>query len=111
MRAYIHAPVGAKSFMKSLRLFSAAIIVVAFTLTARASSTNGTFRFLTQTLPSGTTAAQYTARFITANADGPVTFSITNSAALPQGLALDPQSGFLTGIPTHTFSGNLTVVA
>lgn len=89
-------------------LFSA--IIVALALTVRAGTTNnGTFRFLTQSLPTGTTAAQYVARFVTANADGPVTF--TNSSALPPGLSLDPLSGFLTGIPTATFNGTITVVA
>lgn len=91
-------------------LFSA--VIVALSLSVRAGTTNGIFRFLTQSpLPAGTTATQYTTRFVTANADGPVTFSISNSPALPQGLSLDPQSGFLTGIPTHPFSGTLTVVA
>jgi len=73
------------------------------------TTTNGTFRFLTQSLPDGTTNAEYVARFITANADGPVSFSA--STALPEGLSLDPLSGFLTGIPTETFNGSITVVA
>lgn len=88
--------------MKNIRLFSA--VFVALTLTARASSTNGTFRFLTISLHTGSTAAQYTERLVTANANGQVTFS--NSTALPQGLSLDPQSGFITGIPTHPTSGS-----
>jgi hypothetical protein len=90
--------------MKNIPLFS--VIILALTLTVRA---NGTFRFLTQSLPEGTTAAQYTARFVTANADGPVTFSTLS--ALPAGLSLDPLSGFLTGIPTATFNNTITVVA
>ena len=94
--------------MNKKRLFSA--IIVAFALTVRAGTTNnGTFRFLTQSLPQGTTAAQYVARFVTANADGPVTF--TALSALPPGLSLDPLSGFLTGIPTATFNSTITVVA
>jgi hypothetical protein len=95
--------------MKYLCLFSA---IIALNLSVRAGTiTNGTFRFLTQTIPAGTTATQYTERFVTANAQGPVTISISNSPSLPLGLSLDPQSGFLTGIPTHPFSGTLTVVA
>lgn len=71
--------------------------------------TNGVFRFLTVTLPDGTTNAGYAARFVTANADGPVTFSALS--ALPSGLTLDSQSGYLTGIPTATFNGNITIAA
>jgi hypothetical protein len=94
--------------MKNNRLLSA--IIAALTLTVGAdTANNGIFRFLTQSLPQGTTNAEYAARFITANADGPVTF--TNLSALPAGLSLDPMSGFLTGIPTATFNGTITVAA
>src|SRR5262245_26623791 len=94
--------------MKKKRLLST--IVVALALTVGGDTTNnGIFKFLTQSLPDGTTNAQYAARFITVNADGPVTF--TNLTALPSGLSLDPLSGFLTGIPTSTFNGNITVAA
>jgi len=94
--------------MKNNRLLAA--IIVALTLTVGADTTNnGTFRFLTQSLPDGTTNAEYAARFITANADGPVTFTATS--ALPPGLSLDPSSGFLTGIPASTFNGTITVAA
>src|ERR1043165_3732531 len=94
--------------MKKKRLFSA--IIIALALTGVADSTNnGVFKFLTQSLPDGTTNAQYAARFITVNADGPVTF--TTLSALPAGLSLDPLSGFLTGIPTATFNHTITVVA
>src|SRR5215471_20516785 len=94
--------------MKNTRWLST--IIVALSLTVGASTAdNGVFRFLTQSLPEGTTNTQYAARFITANADGPVTFSA--STALPAGLSLDPLSGFLTGIPTATFNGSITVVA
>src|SRR5262245_5895472 len=94
--------------MNNKRLVST--ILVALALTAGAdTANNGTFRFLTQSLPDGTTNAEYAARFITVNADGPVTF--TALSALPAGLSLDPLSGFLTGIPTATFSHTITIVA
>src|SRR5436190_22182918 len=54
---------------------------------------NGTFRFLTLSLPDGSTNAEYVARLLTANADGPVVFTITG---LPLGMAYDPPSGFST---------------
>src|SRR5688572_3683647 len=96
--------------MKNRLLLSILTWALALTLRLGADTTNnGTFRFLTQSLPDGTTNAEYVARFITANADGPVTFSA--STALPAGLSLDPLSGFLTGIPTATFNGSITVVA
>lgn len=95
--------------MNNKRLLSA--VFVALALSVRAGNTNGTFRFLTQSLPIGTTAAQYVARFVTANADGPVTFTITNLSVLPQGLSFDPLSGFLTGIPTTTCNSTIYIVA
>src|SRR5690348_5680280 len=94
--------------MKNKRLVSAVIIALALTVGADTAN-NGTFKFLTQSLPDGTTNAEYAARFITVNADGPVTF--TALSALPAGLSLDPLSGFLTGIPTATFNGTITVAA
>src|SRR2546430_3288745 len=47
---------------------------------------NGTFRFLTLSLPDGSTNAEYVARVLTANADGPVVFTITG---LAPGMAYD----------------------
>jgi hypothetical protein len=86
------------------------IIVLALALTVWADTTNnGIFAFLTEVLPEGTTNAEYAARFVTVNADGPVTF--TTLSDLPAGLRLDPLSGFLTGIPTETFNKTITVVA
>jgi hypothetical protein len=86
------------------------LLTVVLTLRLGADTTNnGTFRFLTQSLPIGTTNAEYVARVITANADGPVTFSAVS--ALPPGLSLDALSGFFTGIPTQTFNGTITVGA
>jgi hypothetical protein len=85
-------------------------IMLALALTVGADTTiNGIFRFLTEALPQGTTNAEYAARFVTANADGPVTFSTLS--ALPAGLHLDALSGFLTGIPTATFNNTISVVA
>ena len=86
------------------------IVTLLLTLRLGADTTNnGTFRFLTQSLPVGTTNAEYVGRFITANADGPVTF--TAVSALPPGLSLDALSGFLTGIPTETFNRTISVAA
>lgn len=98
--------------MKNLYLVVAGVIV-ALTFSVRAGTTNnGTFRFLTQSLPGGTTATQYTTRFVTANADGPVTFSLsTSSPALPAGLSLDPLSGFLTGISLANYNKTIIVIA
>jgi len=94
--------------MKHRLLLSA--LTLALTLRLGADTTNnGTFRFLTQSLPVGTTNAEYVARLITANADGPVTF--TAVSALPPGLSLDSLSGFLTGIPADTFNGTITLAA
>lgn len=69
------------------------------------TDTNGTFRFLNDQFPDGTTNAEYVARLIVVNADGPVTFSVTaNEDPLPAGLSLDPESGLVTGLPTQSSS-------
>ena len=72
------------------------------------TANNGTFSFLTETLPEGTTNAEYTVRFVVVNADGPVTFSVDD---LPAGMSLDTASGFLTGRPTETFNKTINVTA
>jgi len=69
---------------------------------------NGSFRFLTEALPVGSTNAEYVARIVTANADGPVTFAVD---ALAPGMSLDPDSGFITGRPTSTFNQDVTFSA
>jgi len=69
---------------------------------------NGTFAFLTQSLPDGTTNTEFVVRFITLNADGPVTFS---ADVLPAGVTLDASSGVLTGRPTETFNQTINVTA
>src|SRR5438552_8054961 len=58
---------------------------------------NGTFRFLTLSLPDGSTNTEYVARLLTANADGPVMFTVSG---LAPGMDYDPASGFITGRPT-----------
>lgn len=70
---------------------------------------NGTFAFLTEALPDGTTNAQYAARLVTVNADGPVTFIA--QSALPTGITLDPLSGFITGLPTQVFNDSVSIIA
>jgi Putative Ig domain len=72
---------------------------------------NGTFRFLTDNLPNGSTNAEYVARLLTANADGAVTFALDGGDALPPGMTLAPASGFITGRPTSTFNEDLTFSA
>jgi hypothetical protein len=72
---------------------------------------NGTFRFLTDDLPIGSTNAVYVARLLTANADGTVAFSLDVGDSLPTGLTLDAASGFVTGRPTSTFNQDLTFIA
>lgn len=102
-------------FRPNLRtLVAAAALVAASGLPgARAASPvdNGTFRFLTQSLPVGSTNAEYVARLLTANADGPVTFSIDPGTPLAPGMQLDPTSGYVTGRPTSTYNSNITLRA
>lgn len=69
---------------------------------------NGVFRFLTDSFPDGSTDSEYVARVLVANADGPVTFTMTN---LPTGLTYDAQSGFITGHPTVVESPDVDITA
>jgi hypothetical protein len=55
------------------------------------------FRIVTHSLPDGSTDGEYFAAILTSNAIGPVTFTAN---ALPPGLSIDSQTGFITGIPT-----------
>src|SRR5690242_12453229 len=72
---------------------------------------DGVFRFLTQSLPDGSTNAVYAATLLAANAKGPVTFSVS-AGTLPTGTTLNATTGFITGRPTVvnqfsvTFSAN-----
>jgi Putative Ig domain len=69
---------------------------------------NGSFRFLTEVLPVGSTNAEYVARIVTANADGPLSFSVD---MLPAGMSLDPESGYITGRPQTTYNQDITFSA
>ncbi len=64
---------------------------------------NGTFAFLNEAFPEGSTTTEYLARLTVVNADGPVTFSVgAGGDPLQTGLTLDPQSGFVTGLSTES---------
>jgi hypothetical protein len=104
-----------------VRPFSRPLLAAALALAALAAdrppgaraavlAENGTFRYLTRSLPVGSTNAEYVARLLTANADGPVVFGVA-SGALPPGMALDAGSGFLTGRPTSTWNQDVTFSA
>jgi hypothetical protein len=79
---------------------------------AQCTAGNGTFRFLTDTLPDGSTNAEYVARLVTANADGPVSFSIdVTEDPLNDGLTLDTASGYITGRPTTVGTNDIVFCA
>ncbi len=73
-----------------------AYLALSLAVSARAATS---FRYLTTALPDGSTNAAYSATLLTANASGPVTFSIT-SGALPTGLTLNAGTGVISGRPT-----------
>ena len=71
--------------------------------------TNGSFRFLNDAFPEGSQNAEYVARLVVVNADGPVAFSVAGSGdPLPNGLTLDPSSGLITGLPANNANVNQT---
>lgn len=71
----------------------------------------GVFRFLTQSLPDGTTNGEYSAVIFTANAYGNVTYGVS-AGVLPDGLSIAGATGQISGLPTKvsqfdvTFSAN-----
>jgi len=72
----------------------------------------GSFRFLTDSLPEGTTNANYNTRIVVANATGAVSFEITaDNDPIPAGLSLDAATGYITGIPTSSTNANINVKA
>ena len=46
------------------------------------TASNGTFRFLTESLPVGTTNLEYVARIVSVNADGPVLYAVIVMSSL-----------------------------
>jgi hypothetical protein len=70
------------------------------------TATNGVFRFLTTSLPEGSTNSEYVARVLVANADGPITFTMTSLAS---GTSYDAESGFITGRPDTVGNFNVDI--
>jgi Putative Ig domain len=68
----------------------------------------GVFRFLTVTLPDGSTNTEYISTLIVANAGGPVTFSSDPATPAP-GLSLDAKTGLISGIPTEVSGSGFPV--
>ena len=92
------------------RLLRTALVagLIAVRPVSAGTADNGTFRFLTLSLPDGSTNAEYVARVLTANADGSVVFTITG---LAPGMAYDPASGFITGRPTVVGNYHVDITA
>jgi Putative Ig domain len=63
----------------------------------------------TTSLPLGYTNSRYSASIATQGGVTPLTFSVLPSTPLPAGLALNPQTGQVTGIPTAAGSYSFTV--
>lgn len=107
--------------MKALRgifhPFYAVIAMVAMLLFAVApAQAAGTFRFLTTSVPDGSTNGEYFAKIFTANAADAVTFAVKSGCGaqcetLPTGLALNTQTGAITGKPTVVETKDVTITA
>ncbi len=69
-----------------------------------------TFHWVTASLPDGTSNAEYTARLLTADATGDVTYGIA-AGSLPTGLSLDGATGIITGRPTVVGNSSITFSA
>lgn len=66
------------------------------------------FRFLTTSLPDGSTNAVYSDTVIAANAAGPITFG---ASGLPPGITIDSKTGLLSGRPTVVNQFSVTITA
>jgi hypothetical protein len=98
--------------LRSIPMIRLGAMLLGLSLCFPAVAAPGVFRFLTETLPEGTTNSNYNVRVVVANATGAVTFSIVaNPDLLPAGLSLDGATGLITGIPTATANNNLIVRA
>jgi large repetitive protein len=85
-----------KARTDALRAVACAIFVMIALSPALAAAQ--TFHWVTSSLPDGTSNAEYTARLITADANGDVSYAVT-VGSLPAGLTLDGQTGIITGRP------------
>jgi len=95
--------------MRTVRL-SVALLTAALAVVLSPGAPHAqTFRWVTSSLPESTTNAAYTARLITANANGDVTYSVAPS--MPLGLALDPKTGIITGRPESASNYDVTFSA
>jgi hypothetical protein len=91
-------------------------IITALMLAATPAQAAGTFRFLTTSVPEGSTNGEYFAKLFTANAAGPVEFSVKTGCGaqcdtLPTGILLNTQTGALYGKPTVVEQKDVTIVA
>ena len=80
------------------------------------SQANAAFRFLTSSVPNGTTNGEYFAKIFTANAAGSVTFAVKTGCGaqcetLPTGILLNTQTGALYGKPTVVETKDVTITA
>lgn len=85
-------------------------LLLALLLASAPAQASGTFRFLTTSVPNGTTNGKYFAKLMTANAAGPVEFAVV-AGALPTGLSLDPLTGVIDGKPTVVEQPSVTISA
>jgi len=93
-----------------------ATIIAVFMLAAAPAQAAGTFRFLTTSVPQGTTNGEYFAKIFTANATNSVSFAVKGGCGaqcetLPIGLVLNTQTGAITGKPTTVETKDVTITA
>ena len=97
-------------FVRCRAAFITITLLVLALLTTAGAAPGDSFRFLTDTLPDGTTNGEYVATLITANAGGTVTYGI-GTGSMPSGLTLDPRTGTITGIPGEVGQFDVTFTA
>ena len=91
-----------------MKLLTGIVLLLGMSLGSACSA--ATFRYLTSSLPDGSTNAVYSATILTANAGGEITFSVT-SGQLPAGLILNSKTGLISGLPTNVETQSFTVSA
>lgn len=98
--------------MKNLPFLKRLVLITGGVLLSLSVEAAGVFRFLNVSIPDGSTTGPYSVVLLTANATGPVTFTLDpGSDAWPTGLSMNPDTGEISGQPTSSGNSHMIISA